>query len=112
MFILETERDRAIFTKFLTRRVSAESTGIVSQKKSFPATFGGHLEFLRKMQKRVYIGNGARQSNFDKIFHPQGICRVYWHYFAKKNVFPPLLVAILNFYVKQKKSIYLRNGAI
>ena len=29
-------------------------------KNHFPAIFGGHLEFLRKMQKRNYLGNGAR----------------------------------------------------
>ena len=45
---METEQDRAISTKFLNRRVSAESTGIILQKKKkhFPATFGDHLEFL------------------------------------------------------------------
>ena len=59
LLISETERDRAISTKFLTHRVSAESTGDFSQKL-FPATFGGHLKFLHKMQKPVYLGNGAR----------------------------------------------------
>ena len=60
-FISEMVRDRAILTKFLTHRVSAESTGDFSQKKNlFPATFGSHLEFLRKVLKRIYLGNGAR----------------------------------------------------
>ena len=34
-----------------------ESTGDFS-KNGFPA-FGGHLEFLRKTQKRVYLRNRA-----------------------------------------------------
>ena len=43
--MLETERDRAISMKFLTRRISAESIGDISQN-SFPDTFGDLLEFL------------------------------------------------------------------
>ena len=35
--------------KFLTPRVSAESTGEFSEN-----------EFLCKMQKRIYLGNGVR----------------------------------------------------
>ena len=46
----ETERDRAIFTKFFTRRLPAESTGNFTQNR-FPAIFGGHFEFLHKIQK-------------------------------------------------------------
>ena len=58
--ISETERDKAISTKFLTHRVVAESTGqsLTFLKNRFPAIFGGHLEFLRYMQNR--LGNGAR----------------------------------------------------
>ena len=29
-------------------------------KNRFPATFVGHIVFLCKMQKHVYLGNGAR----------------------------------------------------
>ena len=57
-------------------------------KNRFPATFGRHLEFLRKS---VYLGNGARF-----LTH-----RVYWRLFPK-IIFPPLLVAIFNFCVKCK----------
>ena len=46
-----TVRDRAISSKFLTHRVSP-------QPKC--AIFGGHLEFLHKTQKRIYLGNGVR----------------------------------------------------
>ena len=44
--------------KFLTHRVSAESGGF--SQKHFPITFGGHFEFLRKMQRHVHFGNEAR----------------------------------------------------
>ena len=60
MFISEKERDRAILTKFLTHRVYAESTGNFYQKNFFLATFGGRLEFLRKTQKRIYLGSRMR----------------------------------------------------
>ena len=40
--------------KFLIHRVSAESTGVFFCINCFPATFGGHLEFLCKTKKRVY----------------------------------------------------------
>ena len=43
--ISKTEQDRAISMKFLTHRVSAESTDDIF-KTCFPTTFGGHLEFL------------------------------------------------------------------
>ena len=100
VFISETERDRAISMKFFTHRVSAVSIKDFSQK-SFSSTFASHLEFLRKMQKRVYLTNGARWSDFDEIFDPQGICTVYWRLFPK-IIFPPLLAGILNFCVKCK----------
>ena len=52
MFILETEQAKVISMKFLTCRVSAESTGKFWQK-SFAATCGGHLEFLHKPHKHM-----------------------------------------------------------
>ena len=43
--------------KFLTRRISAEGgTGDISQKL-LCGIFGCHLEFLCKMQKRIYHEN-------------------------------------------------------
>ena len=33
---------------------------MIFPKNRFPATFGGHLEFQHKMQKRVYLRNRAR----------------------------------------------------
>ena len=45
-----------ISTKNLTQRVFAESTGDFSTN-CFSATFGGHLEFLCKMQIHIDLGN-------------------------------------------------------
>ena len=109
-FISETERDRAISTKFLTHRVFASSTGDLLQNR-FPATFGGHLEFLHKMQKCIYIGNGARYSDFDEIFDPQSISRVYWRLFPK-IILPPLLAAILNLRKTEKKHLSWKRSKI
>ena len=58
VFILEMERARAILTNFFTHNVATESTGEFLPNR-FPATFGGHLECLRKMQRCVYLRNGA-----------------------------------------------------
>ena len=58
VFISETERDRVISTNVLTGKVSAQCSGFFP--KNIFRHFWLHLEFLRKMQKRVYLGNGAR----------------------------------------------------
>ena len=56
----------------------------------FPTIFVGHLEFLREMQKCIYLVNSSRLSNFHKVFEPQGMCRVTCN-FLPKMVFPPFL---------------------
>ena len=48
-----------IFENFFDPQVYSESTGDLPETL-FPATFGGHLEFLHKMQKGIYLGNGMR----------------------------------------------------
>ena len=40
--------------------IDVQSLLATLSKNRFPATFGGHLEFLHKIQKRIYLGNGAR----------------------------------------------------
>ena len=77
MFISDTERAIAILMKFLIPRVCEEST------VRLLATFGGYLEFLRKMQRHLLL------SHCD-------ICMVYWRVYTK-ILLPPLLAAILNF---------------
>ena len=60
-----------------------------------------------KTQRCVYLGNGASQSDFNKIFDLQGICSLLAGF--RKSVFPPLLAAILNFYVKCKNVFILKT---
>ena len=50
--ISETVRDRTISTKIFYPRVS-QSVLATFPKNHFPATFGAHLEFLRKTQKHL-----------------------------------------------------------
>ena len=52
--ISKTIRDRAISSEFLTRRVVQECP-IQRGEISIFATFGGHLGFLRKMEKCQYL---------------------------------------------------------
>ena len=83
-------------------------------KNGFTAIFDGHIESLRKMQKRIYRGNGATYSHFDEIFDLQGIRRVIWNYLPK-IVFPPFSEAILKLCVKCKSVCILetvRDSAI
>ena len=48
------EQDRAISTKFLTPGYM-QSLLVTFPKTRFPATFDGHLEFLRKMQNAFIL---------------------------------------------------------
>ena len=65
--------------RFLTHRVYAELSAAFFSQISFCCHFGGYLEFLRKTQKHIYLGNSARYSGFDENFGPQGTHRVIWH---------------------------------
>ena len=67
-------------------------------KDHFPATFGGHLEFLHKMQKCIYLGNEARESVISMKFLNHRVYAVSWRVFTK-IVFLTLLMAVLNFCV-------------
>ena len=87
--------------KFLTARYT-QSSATVSQK-SFSRHFWHHLGFQCKLQKSIYLGNGARQSNFDKIFDPQDTHRIICNCLPK-FVFSPFLATILNFCIKCKNA--------
>ena len=73
--ISQTVRDRAISSEFLTCRV-VEEYPMQRGKISIFATFGGHLGFLQKMKKCEYLENHTRESDFERIFDPQGSTRV------------------------------------
>ena len=100
LFISETKQDRAISTKFFTRRVFGNST-VTFPKYRFPTTFGNHLEFLRKTKKQL-----SRISEQDTMISPKFLTRRLsaesTGNFLQNNILPPLLVAILNFCVKCK----------
>ena len=66
------------------------------------------FELLCKTQKCIYLRKGARYSNFSKIFGPKGTRRAIWRLFPK-IVFPPFLLAILNFCVRHKKAFILEG---
>ena len=59
MNISKTVRDRVISSEFLTRRVAQECP-VQRGKISIFATFGGHLGFLRKIEKCQYLENRKR----------------------------------------------------
>ena len=76
MNISKTVRDRAILSEFLTRRITVQDYPMERGKFSIFATFGGHFGFLWKMKKCVYLENRTRESDFERIFDPQGSTRV------------------------------------
>ena len=41
-------------------------------KNRFPSIFGGHLEFLHKMQNCIYCRNSVILSYLNEIFGPEG----------------------------------------
>ena len=100
VFILQTDQDRAILTKFLTHRVSAESSGnlVFPLQMVFPLLLVANLNFCVKC-KNTFISEAERArviltNFFTHRVSPQSIGN-----FLQK-IFPPLLVAILNFCLK------------
>ena len=66
-------------------------------KNCFSTIFGGHIEFLRKMQKRIYLGSVARWSDCVKILT---------HRVATfpENCFPAIFGGHLEFLRKHKNA--------
>ena len=97
-----TVRDRAISSKFSTRRVSKECTPCNFQKNFPLPTNGGHFEFLPKMAKHKFasisltVWDTAISSKFlthrvskeCNLCNPQGIWALYSLQFSKK-ISPP-----------------------
>ena len=92
----------AILTKFLTPRVYAESFATFSQKMFSLHFFDGHLEFLRKTKKLVYLRNPVRAITTKYL--AQGIYGVIWH-FLSQIVFKLFLAAIFKFCIKCKSEV-------
>ena len=70
------------------------------------ATFGGYLEFLRKIQRLVYLRMEQVRVILTKLLSHRDICIVYWRVFTE-ILLPPLLAAILNFFIKCKNVFIL-----
>ena len=105
-FISDMVRDRAILTKFLTNRVSAE----LYQRIVFPLLLAAILNFCVK-RKNSFISETVRDRVIlSKFLTPQGIWRVYWQLFFK-NGFPTIFGGHLELLRKPQKHIYLGNGA-
>ena len=120
MFISDTERAKAISMKFLIPRVCAESTGELSPKsftrhfwdlcivyyRVYTKSFFRYLEFLRKCKDMFISEMEQVRVILTKLLSHRDICRVYWRVFTE-NFLPPLLAAILNFFIKCKNVFIL-----
>ena len=88
-----TVRDRAISSKFSTRRVYQECS-IVNFQKIFPSPKMAAILNFRifakngKTQNCLYLLNRARYSHFVEIFDPEGIREVYYWQFSKNFPLP------------------------
>ena len=100
-----TMRDRGILLKFSTHRVSRVYWRLFT-KNHFPATFGGHLEFLLKIKSAFISETVWDRESFDL----QGVGWVAWKLFAKYR-FPATFSFHLEFLCKVQKRVYLGNGA-
>ena len=67
-------RERVIWVKFFTPGYPQNEPTTFSINRFFTILVG-HLEFLHNMQQHIYLGNGVRWSDFDKMFDPPGIYR-------------------------------------
>ena len=96
-----------ISTKFLTHRY-LENLLATFLQNHFPSTFGGHLDFLRKTQKSVYLGNGVRLILTKSLTH-----RVSAETTGDflQNCFPATFGGHLEFLRKMQKRVYIGNGA-
>ena len=77
-YISKSLLDRAISTKFLTHRISLQSSHASFQKKISLAKNGGHFEFSNfcakiAKHKNANISKTVLHSDFDEIFDLQGI---------------------------------------
>ena len=102
IIILETLKERAIPTKVLAQQICAKASAYFS-KKLFAHIFGSPLEFLHKMQKCIYLGSCAIQSNFGQNFVSEGLYKGICP-FVSKNHSQPVLAAIINFSVKHRST--------
>ena len=70
------------------------------------AIFGGYLEFLRKCKDMFISEMEQVRVILTKLLSHRDICIVYWRVYTK-ILLPPLLAAILNFFIKCKNVFIL-----
>ena len=98
--------DRAIFAKIF------DPQGICSHLATFPKNrfstiFGGHLEFLHKDQRRIYLGNSGR--NFSqRNFEPPGYLHNHLVIFPK-TLFPAIFGGHLEYLRENAKTHFSRK---
>ena len=97
-------RGRVILMNFLPPGYTQSHLAVLF-KNRFHADFGGHVEFVCKMQKHIYLGNGVRWNDFDKIFDPKSHLPLF-----AENHFPAIFGSHLEILCKMQKRIYLRIG--
>ena len=93
--ISETEQDRAISTKFLIHRVSAESLLVTIWNFCI-------------IRKNLFISAMKRDRAISMKFFTRRLSAEYTGDFSQHIVFPPVLVATLNFYINPSKKFFWR----
>ena len=95
-----------MLSEFLVHRV-VEGCPIEKGKREFSQLMVAILDFSGKLKSvYIYLRNGARYSDFLKIFYHYGISIVKWQLFPK-IIFPPFMAGILNFCMKEGKNAFI-----
>ena len=106
-YISKTLLDRAILTKFLTRRVSLQSSHANFQKKNFSQKMAAILNFLifRKIakHKNAYISKTVLDRAISTTFLTHRVFLQSSHANFQKKFVLPKMAAILNFRAKIAK---------
>ena len=119
-YISKTLLDRAISTKFLTRRVSLQSSHANFQTKNFSQKMAAILNFqiFRKIakHKNAYISKTVLDRAISTKFLTHRVSLQSSHANFQKKFVLPKMAAILNFRnfrknCKTQKCLYLKNRA-
>ena len=110
--------DRVISIKFLTHRVSLQSSHPYFQKKIYLPQNGGHFEFFPKIakHKNAYILKTMLDRAISTKFFTHRVSLQSSHPSFQKIFVFPKMAAILNFQIfcencKTQKCLYLENRA-
>ena len=103
-YISKTVLDRVISTKFLTHRVSLQSSHAYLKKKNCLAKNGSHFEFFAKIakHKNAYISKTLLDRAISTKFFTHRVSLQSSHANFQKNFVSPKMAAILNFRIFRK----------